>query len=87
MNSFSQIIDNMLEFYGARTSGSEERKLQRLARFVNFTDWHYDGMEQQVEVPMTPQKKKSRTTRQEEPVAHRTRSRQAIAHRTRSCVH
>jgi hypothetical protein len=89
MNSISQIIDNMLEFYGARTSGTEERKLQRLARFVNFKDWHFEGVEeqpQQAEVPTTPQKK-TKATRQEEPIAHRTRSRQAIAYRTRSRAH
>jgi hypothetical protein len=77
----------MLEYYGARTSGSDERKIQRLTRFVNFNDWHFEGVEEQQQAPATPQKKTKTTKQEGEPVAHRTRSRQAIAHRTRSRAH
>jgi hypothetical protein len=81
MNSISTIINSMLEYYGARTHGTEERRIQRLARFVNFTDWHFEGVEEE------PVQQKTKATKQEQPVAHRTRSRQAVAHRTRSSAH
>jgi len=72
------LLDNILNFYGANTSGSYERKLDRVIRFIKADN---TVSSQAAVIPNTQQqsatgKKGVKRDRDGEPVASRTRSHQ-----------
>lgn len=82
-SKMNTLVDNLLEFYGARTSGSYERKLERAIRFIKTDSTVY----QTVVVPTTQSEsgmKGVKRDRNGESIASRTRSSQPVAARTRS---
>lgn len=81
-NKMNTIIDQLLNFYGARTSGSYERKLERVVRFVKASETA-PAPSQSPQQSATG-KKGVKRDRNGDPVASRTRSQQPVAARTRS---
>ena len=81
------LLDNILNFYGARTSGSYDRKLDRAIRFIKSDN----SISQSVVIPTTQAEQQSvsgrkgvKRDRNGDPIAFRTRSQQPVAARTRS---
>lgn len=81
-NKMNAIVDQLLNFYGARTSGSYERKLERVVRFVKASETA-PAPSQSPQQSATG-KKGVKRDRNGDPVASRTRSQQPVAARTRS---
>lgn len=82
-NKMNAIIDQLLNFYGARTSGSYERKLERVVRFVKASETAPAPPTQPLQQSATGKKGVKRDSNGD-PVASRTRSQQPVAARTRS---
>lgn len=80
------LLDQLLNFYGARTSGSYERKLDRAIRFIKAGE-DTPVLQQLTNEPQQQSasgKKGVKRDNRGDPVASRTRSKQPVATRTRS---